>query len=169
MIKPLKRKAYLIKSLNQQWSQKCRSISIRRIVIRWIVVSRSKFYLIFIVVKIRYDIWRRKCFEDDENRLKNDQFRPDLNENIKSPFKVKKSPLKRSIMSMFDSLFLRKTGVKKYSHCYFYRDVRQDRNSKKKTWEKKAVWWCLLMRNKQKKDFSLHFLCAKYLQVDLVS
>ena len=32
MIKPLKRKAYLIKSLNQQWSQKCRSISIRRIV-----------------------------------------------------------------------------------------------------------------------------------------
>ena len=39
MIKPLKRKAYLIKSLNQQWSQKCRSISIRRIVIRWIVVS----------------------------------------------------------------------------------------------------------------------------------
>ena len=41
MIKPLKRKAYLIKSLNQQWSQKCRSISIRRIVIRWIVVSRQ--------------------------------------------------------------------------------------------------------------------------------
>ena len=40
MIKPLKRKAFLIKSLNQQWSQKCSSISIRRIVIRWIVVSR---------------------------------------------------------------------------------------------------------------------------------
>ena len=45
MIKPLKRKAYLIKSLNQQWSQKCRSISIRRIVIRWIVVSRTKCYV----------------------------------------------------------------------------------------------------------------------------
>ena len=44
MIKPLKRKAYLIKSLNQRWSQKCRSISIWRIVIRWIVVSRLLTY-----------------------------------------------------------------------------------------------------------------------------
>ena len=59
MIKPLKRKAYLIKSLNQQWSHKCRSISIRRIVIRWIVVSRSSSC---VTLLLKNRVWNRIRF-----------------------------------------------------------------------------------------------------------
>ena len=76
MIKPLKRKAYLIKSLNQQWSQKCRSISIRRIVIRWIVVSRGRticvhfifcyncYYTVVTAYKLAHFFWSDTLFLD---------------------------------------------------------------------------------------------------------